>query len=162
MNNLLKIGIVGGLVFTAWKAFKGFSLKKSGENLTVLVSYLGDVSTGGEGLYLTLKFKFYNASDEQFDLRIRNVKISYADNPLIFKEPDYSVVKILPNATTETEGIVLNISYVSLLTSKLIDDIFLTKKFSKDSLNDMVRKLNYAVLTDINGITIEYKANITA
>lgn len=162
MNNILKIGIVGGLAFTAWQAFKGFSLKKSGENLTVLVSYLGNVSIGGVGLYLTIKFKFYNASDDQFNLRIRNVKIGYGDKPLFFKEPDYSVVKILPNATTETEDIVLNITYESLLASKLVDDIFFTKKFSKDSLNDMVHKFNYAVLADVNGITLEYKANITA
>jgi len=151
MNRSLIIGIGAAAAAIGYFLFKGKSLSETAENIRVSLASLPKIhKIDLTGLKVSVDLRVDNPGKERITVKIPSARLSYRGKLVASTAISDKLYTIEPTTTGKISGIMIEASYLSLLTNapSIISD------FAAQGAN-ITDNLGFEAIAEINGLPIK-------
>ncbi len=142
---------LGVAAIAAYAIFKGTSLKETAENIRISLAALPKIhKIDLSGLKISLSLKVDNPAQGRVTVKLPSIRGFYKGKLLASTSVSNKTYTIEPVSTTNINDIMIEVSYLSLLTSAptIVSD------FTKQGTS-LVSSFGFEVLAEVNGIPLK-------
>ena len=151
MNKPVIIGLGVAAAAIGYFLFKGTSLKETADNIRVSLASLPKIhKIDLTGLKISVDLRVDNPGKERITVKIPSVRLSYRGKLVANTAVNNTTYTIEPTSTGKISGIMIEASYLSLLTTApgIVTD------FMAQGTN-ITENLGFEVMAEINGLPIK-------
>ena len=151
MNRTLIIGISAFAAALSYFLFKGTSLKETGDNIRVSLASLPKIhKIDLTGLKISVDLKVDNPAKQRVTVKLPSVRLFYRGKLVASTTVNNTAYTIEPVSTGKITGIMIEASYLSLLTTApgIVTD------FMAQGAN-ITANIGFEVIAEVNGLPIK-------
>jgi len=151
MNKPFIIGISAFAAALGYFLFKGTSLKEAGDNIRVSLASLPKIhKIDLTGLKISVDLKVDNPAKQRVTVKLPSVRLFYRGKLVASTAVNNSAYTIEPVSTGKITGIMIEASYLSLLTTApgIVTD------FMAQGAN-ITANIGFEVIAEVNGLPIK-------
>ena len=151
MNRPLIIGISAFAAALGYFLFKGTSLKETGDNIRISLASLPKIhKIDLTGLKISVDLKVDNPAKQRVTVKLPSVRLFYRGKLVASTAVNNSAYTIEPVSTGKITGIMIEASYLSLLTTApgIVTD------FMAQGAN-ITANIGFEVIAEVNGLPIK-------
>ena len=151
MNRPLIIGIGAFAAALGYFLFKGTSLKETGDNIRVSLASLPKIhKIDLTGLKISVDLKVDNPAKQRVTVKLPSVRLFYRGKLVASTAVNNTAYTIEPVSTGKITGIMIEASYLSLLTTApgIVTD------FMAQGAN-ITNNIGFEVIAEVNGLPIK-------
>ena len=151
MNKPVIIGIGAAVAALGFFLFKGTSLKETAENIRVSLASLPKIhKIDLTGLKISVDLRVDNPGKERITVKIPSVRLSYRGKLVASTAISDKLYTIEPTTTGKISGIMIEASYLNLLTTApcIVTD------FLAQGAN-ITNNLGFEAMAEVNGLPIK-------
>ena len=151
MNKPFIIGISAFAAALGYFLFKGTSLKETGDNIRVSLASLPKIhKIDLTGLKISVDLKVDNPAKQRVTVKLPSVRLFYRGKLVASTAVNNSAYTIEPVSTGKITGIMIEASYLSLLTTApgIVTD------FMAQGAN-ITANIGFEVIAEVNGLPIK-------